>query len=77
MDGYDPAALREEYLALVLATIQRYAAGGHALVLETAMLESAVRVSFDFDPNVYGDYFAQMGAAVAADPKAQAEPEPR
>ena len=67
MDGNHPSAEWEEYLALVLATIQRYAADGHPLVLETAQLDAAVRVAFDFDPSVFAEYFAHMGGEVAAD----------
>ena len=67
MNGQHPAALREEYCALVLATIQRYVADGHSLGIDTVMLEKGVRVAFDFDPGVFADYFAHMGGVVATD----------
>ena len=61
MDGPDPSALREEYHELVLDTIRRYLADGHALSIETTRRDGAVSVAFTFDPEAFGDYFAQMG----------------
>ena len=67
MDGHSPAALRKEYLDLVLASIRRYAAAGHALSFETSMLPDRVRVSFDFDPRDFSPYFAHMGGEVTSE----------
>ena len=69
MDGHHPAALREEYIALVLSTIQRYVADGHSLRIDTAILDECVRVSFDFEPGVFTGYFARMDAAAAQAPR--------
>ena len=64
MDGHLPAALQEEYCALVVQTIQRYVADGHPLGIETTKLEEVVRVALDFDPSLFAEYFAHMGGVV-------------
>jgi hypothetical protein len=67
MNEHAPSGLREEYCTLLMATIQRYVADGHSLSIETTSLRDSTRVSFDFDPAVFADYFAHMGDIVASD----------